>query len=205
MVKLMNADQLVKIAAGAGIFLHEATPETENLYVYATDDSKAHTVYVGKSASRARSTGEVNVEGQDYKDRIGVGFSALIKENNATRRSFRYDPTSFDPALLLRHIEEHEWGGPAIEALRERLDAHLVAAPTISVEDVEKVLVRIHVNTGRLIGNSQFASQWEATVNGAPNVIAVLAADIARQNGTLPKDTDVDAVPTVERPRDEAE
>ncbi|MFK3678003.1 hypothetical protein ACI2IP_09730 [Microbacterium sp. NPDC090218] len=204
MVKLMNADQLVRIAAGAGIILEEATPETENLYVYATDDRHAHTVYVGKSASRARSTGEVNVEGQDYKDRIGVGFSALIKENNASRRSFRYDPTSFDPAPLLRHIDEHDWSGPAIESLRERLDAR-AATPALAVEEVEKVLVRIHVNTGRLIGNSQFASQWEATVNGVPNVVAVLAADIARQNGTLPDDTEVDAGPAVERPRDGAE
>lgn len=37
--------------------------------------------------------------------------------------------------------------------------------------------------TGRLIGNPQFASQWERSVNELPSVIALLAADIARESG----------------------
>lgn len=201
MVKLMNVDQLVKIAAGAGIVLEEATPETENLYVYAVraeNPADQHTVYVGKSASNSRSIAEANVEGQDYRDRIGVGFSALVKENNAVRHSFRYDPASFDPAPLLAHIAEHNWHGGAIDALREHLSGAVAEHPSFSDAFVEQFLVRIHVCTGRLIGNSQFASQWEKTVNGLPNVVAVLAADIARENGTLPKNTDLDTTPGAE-------
>lgn len=56
----------------------------------------------------------------------------------------------------------------------------------------------MHVNTGRLIGNSEFASQWEASNDRIPNLAAVLAVDIARHNGTLPLGTEVAAGPDVE-------
>lgn len=205
MVKLMNVDQLVKIAAGAGIILEEATPENENLYVYAVDAKKPddqHTVYIGKSTDRSRSVTETNVQGQDYMDRIGVGFSALVAENNAKRHSFRFDPATFDPAPILEQIERREWNGRSITKLKKLLIAHTPETPAFSRDDIENFLIRVHVNTGRLIGNSTFASQWEATVGRVPNVAAVLAADIARHNDTLPSDTEVASAPGVDAPDD---
>lgn len=198
MVKLMNLDQLVKIAADAGIILEPATSETENLYVYAVDAEKLeeqHTVYVGKSTDRSRSVTETNVQCQDYVDRIGVGFSALVLENNAKRHSFRFDPATFDPTPILEQIVRREWSGPSITKLKKQLIDHSPTTPAFSRDDIENFLIRVHVNTGRLIGNSTFTSQWEATVGRAPNVAAVLAADIARHNDTLPSGTEIAAGP----------
>ena len=185
MVKLMNLDELLEIARGAGIHLEKLTSgvreetDRENLYVYATNDADQDCVYVGKSADRSRAVTEKSVIGQGYKERVGVGFSALIAENNAKRHSFFYDPDSFTPDALIAHIEKFGWDGPAIKNLREKLQP----GARLTHELVEQILVRIHVCTGRLIGNSQFASQWEHNVSELPNVIALLAADIARESG----------------------
>lgn len=177
MVKLMTVADLIEIARGAGIILEPAeTRAEEKLYVYATKVG-GNNVYIGKSAGPSRSATELRVEAQGYKERVGVGFSALIRENDAVRHPFAYDPDSFDPEKLRRHIERFSWSGPAIDTLLERLEQR----PVFSVEEVEHILVRIHVCTGRLIGNSQYASQWEGGVNDTPNVVAVLAADIARE------------------------
>ena len=201
MVKLMNLNQLVKIAGDAGIFLEPVTPESENIYVYAVDVEKIeeqHTVYVGRSTDRSRSVTETNVQGQDYVDRIGVGFSALIVENDAKRHSFRFEPATFDPAPILDQIDRREWEGRSIAKLKELLTDHSPESPAFSRDDIETFLIRVHINTGRLIGNSAFASQWEATVGRLPNVAAVLAADIARHNDTLPWGTGIAAVPDTE-------
>lgn len=207
MVKLMNVNQLVKIAADAGIKLEPATPDTENLYVYAVDEENPedqHTVYVGKSTDRSRSLTESRVQARAYIDTIGLGFSALVVENNATRHSFRFDPSAFDPTAILGQIESREWAGRSIDALKLRLDAHTPETPALSRDEVEAFLIRVHVNTGRLIGNSEFASQWEASNDRIPNIAAVLAVDIARHNGTLPLGTEVAAGPDVEA-HDDAE
>lgn len=207
MVKLMNVNQLVKIAADAGIKLEPATPDTENLYVYAVDEGNPenqHTVYVGKSTDRSRSLTENRVQARAYIDTIGLGFSALVVENNATRHSFHFDPSAFDPTAILGQIESREWAGRSIDALKLRLDAHTPETPALSRDEVEAFLIRVHVNTGRLIGNSEFASQWEASNDRIPNLAAVLAVDIARHNGTLPLGTEVAAGPDVEA-HDDAE
>ncbi|MEX0158621.1 MULTISPECIES: hypothetical protein [unclassified Microbacterium] len=207
MVKLMNVNQLVKIAADAGIKLEPATPDTENLYVYAVDEENPedqHTVYVGKSTDRSRSLTESRVQARAYIDTIGLGFSALVVENNATRHSFHFDPSAFDPTAILGQIESREWAGRSIDALKLRLDAHTPETPALSRDEVEALLIRVHVNTGRLTGNSEFASQWEASNDRIPNLAAVLAVDIARHNGTLPLGTEVAAGPDVEA-HDDAE
>jgi len=192
MVKLMTVDQLVTIAAGAGIKLEKATPDTENLYVYATRD-KHENIYVGTSLNRKRSVNEENIGSQDYKERIGVGFSALVQENDAERHSFRYEPSSFDPKVMLDHMTEYRWSTTPIDNLRARLEGRTDSPVELSVAEVEQVLIRIHVITGRLIGNSRSASQWEGGAWGIPNVVAVIAADIARETGVgLPKNSNVD-------------
>lgn len=187
MVQLLKVDQLVQIAAGAGIRLERTDGGPENLYVYTDPDG--FNLYVGKNAGKTvrgkrgkRGGDEDRIAEEDYMDRIGVGFSALVKENNAVRHSLWWDPTGFDGQVLLDHIKQADWQGPAIKKLKERLEKGPLAT-----EDVEKILVRIHVVTGRLIGNSQFAGQWESSVNGIHNVIAVLAADIARGTAVLPR------------------
>jgi hypothetical protein len=59
-----------------------------------------------------------------------------------------------------------------------------------TVEEVEQILVRTHIRTGRLIGNSQFASQWETPIGTYPDTLAALVADAARTLNIIPQRTD---------------
>ncbi|MBN7794645.1 hypothetical protein [Microbacterium esteraromaticum] len=195
MAKLMTLNELVGIARGAGIHLEPADEHSENLYVYA--DPRGNILYIGISGSSTpgkRSRDEERIAHEGYQDRVGVGFSALITENEAKRHRFYYDPETFNPTPLRNQIETENWQGDAIEKLKAHIE---VSKPSLA--EVEHALVRIPVCTGRLIGNSQYASQWEASVNRIPNVIAVIAADIARQAATLPADTTIATEGEVEK------
>lgn len=193
MAKLMTVDELIVIARRGGINLERDVDESrENLYVYA--DPEGNVLYIGRAASHVRGRNEVRIAEEGYTERLGVGFSALITENNATRHRFRYEPESFDPKSILQ--EENQWSGRAITPVLERLNNG--EAPTIA--EVEQILVRIVVCTGRLIGNSQYASQWEGPAGKFENVIAVLAAFYAREHGDLPRGTALDAPDAAEAP-----
>ena len=194
MVKLMTVDELVNIAACVGIVLESVdNVKDENLYLYATED-KQHIVYVGKNEAEdklARLNVETVLSTAEYKRRTQSGFASLIQENNAKRHSFKFDADTFDPSELDERIKAEEWSGGAFNSInRELADGTF----TLSVADVEAILIRIHVCTGRLIGNSQHASQWEHSAERRHHAIAVLAADVARQTGVL----DVEVVAAVE-------
>lgn len=195
MAKLMTVDELVAIARRGGIFLARVDDEhQENLYVYA--DPEGNILYIGSAASAKRGRDEARIAGEGFIDRLGVGFSALITENDAVRHRFRYDPVSFNPDVILQ--EENQWTGNSITPVLERLVKR--DAPTIA--EVEHILVRIPVCTGRLIGNSQYASQWEGPAGRFENVIAVLAAFYAREHGDLPYRTAVDSPEGADEPLD---
>lgn len=187
MVKLMTIDELVKIAACVGIVLEPVDDvQRENLYVYATKDEQ-HIVYVGKNeaqSKRSREYIETVLSTADYKNFTESGFAALIQENNAKRHSFRYDPAAFDPTMLRSHVDR--WYNITIDRIKEEIDGGTFS---LSVAEVERILIRMHVCTGRLIGNSHNAGQWEANVAERHNYIAVIAADVARAAGILPEDT----------------
>lgn len=186
MAKTMTLTELLAIAAGAGVKLERADESQENLYVYA--DPKDQVLYIGRSKNRTRGRNEERIKDEGYANRIGVGFSALIAENRGVRHRFRYEPETFDDQPLRRQIKSEDWKGVPVEELLEYID---VEPRGFTIADVEHMLVRIAVCTGRLIGNSQYASQWEKTVNRPPNVAAVIAADIARQNGVLPANSTI--------------
>lgn len=185
MAKLMKCDQLLESAARAGIRLVDAAIRESNLYVFT--DPEEHTIYIGKAASQARHRDEARWATLDYESQIVAGFTALINENEARSRPLRYDPASFDFDLLRTHIAVENWTGGAVDIVTARLDAK--QPPT--VEEVEQILIRIHVRTGRLIGNSQFASQWENPIGSFADTVAVLAADAARTSGIFPRQTTV--------------
>ena len=188
MVKLMPVNQAVRIAACAGIVVEPVdNVEDENLYFYATEGEN-HIVYVGKNEAekrRSREYVETHLSKAEYKRRTESGFASLIQENNAKRHSFRFDPEAFDPSVLDERIKAEEWSGGAFDSINREL---ATGTFTLSVADVEAILIRIHVCTGRLIGNSQHASQWEHSAERRHHAIAVLAADVARQAGILPED-----------------
>lgn len=195
MVKLMKVDELVRIARGAGIHLKEADKTSENLYIYA--DPEGHVLYIGISASAQagkRGRDEVRIAAEEYIDRIGVGFSALITENDGKRHRFRYEPADFDSQAILQ--QDVQWSGGSVRPVLKRLDKG--EAPTVA--EVEQILVRIMVCTGRLVGNSQYASQWDGPEGRFPGVIAILAAYYARERGELPRHTKVDAPEDTKEP-----
>lgn len=181
MAKTMSLTELLAIAAGAGVKLEKADESRENLYIYT--DPQEQVLYIGRSTNHRRGRNEERIKDEGYETRIGVGFSALITENQGQRHRFRYEPETFDAQPLRQQIKREVWEGDAVENLLRYVE---VEPRGLTIADVEHMLVRIAVCTGRLIGNSQYASQWETTVNRPPNVAAVIAADIARQNGVLP-------------------
>lgn len=170
----MKIDQLISIAAHAGIALAVEPVTTANLYVLIDEDR--NDLYVGKAASKARHENEDRWKSIDHKLGIFSGFVALAAENNAERIPLRYKSDEFDPLKLAAVIDTEEWKGGAIATLLDRLDEG--RPPT--AEEVERILVRIHVRMGCLIGNSQYASQWEGPIGSVTDTIAALAIDSHR-------------------------
>ena len=184
MVQLMTSDQMIAIAEGIGIHLEDAPTSIANLYAWTDPDR--HVLYVGKASSKRRHDEEQRWRSLDNRSEIVSGFVALLAENDAQPHPLRYDPADFDPAPLTRHVGTEGWEGKAIDTVLERCRRQ-DGAPT--VEEVEQILVRLHVRTGRLIGNSQFASQWETPIGSFTDTVAALAADAARSTGILPART----------------
>lgn len=180
MAKLMTSDQMIDIATGVGIHLADAPTATANLYTWT--DPEGHNLYVGKARSKKRHADEAMWKTRDHTTEILSGITALLSENDAMSRPLFYDPASFDPELLQRHVTTEHWEGGAIDSVLERL-RRTDGAPT--VEEVEQILVRLHIRTGRLLGNSQFASQWETPIGSFTDTVAVLATDAARRSGIL--------------------
>lgn len=183
MAKLMSIDQLLKATAAIGIHLEDADYDTANLYVIVDPDGI--NLYVGKAASKRRHLDEDKWKELDYEKNIVSGYPVLVAENDAQRRPFLYNPENFHDQSMRDHIVKHEWGGTAIDAVLNCLDTGV--PPT--VEEVEKILVRTHIRTGRLIGNSQFASQWETPIGTYSDTVAALVADAARTQGIIPQRT----------------
>ncbi|MEH0110357.1 hypothetical protein V6N00_11650 [Tersicoccus sp. MR15.9] len=183
MAKLMTIDELVAIASGAGITLVRAPRESANLYVWV--DQQGHDLYVGTAASVKRYRDEERFAGLDHEQDIVSGFVALVAENEAEQEPLSNDPAAFKPSVLRDHVIAESWSGPAIDGVVERLARG--EAPTVG--EVEQILIRIHIRTGRLIGNAQFASQWEAPIGSFADTVAALATDAARVSGVLPRRT----------------
>lgn len=181
MALLMTSDQMIDIAKSAGIQLHDEPTSTANLYTWT--DSEGNNLYIGKAASTRRHDDEAYWKTLDHTTKIYSGIVALLSENNAKSRPLRHDPAMFEPGPLQHHVEQEGWAGGAIDSVLERL-RQPDGAPT--TEEVEQILVRLHIRTGRLIGNSQFASQWESPIGSFSDTVAVLAADVARHSGILP-------------------
>ncbi|WP_209561067.1 hypothetical protein [Frigoribacterium sp. PvP032] len=180
MAKLMKVAILKSIASGAGIRLVDEPLSSANLYVII--DSEGNDLYVGKAASLQRHREEDTWKSLDYERKIVSGFVALMSENEGERRPFRYEPTSFDKSKLPAHINAEDWHGESVDRVVERLASG--EPPTL--EEVEQILIRIHVRAGCLIGNSQFGSQWEGPIGSFCDTMAVLATDAAYAAGVLP-------------------
>lgn len=178
MAHVLPAAHLITIAHAVGIPLIESGDGNSNLYLIV--DDQGNDLYIGKAASSRRHREEDGWSSMDHTKSILSGFVALWRENNARRLCIDYNAGAFVPAAALSIIEG--WEGGAIDSVRARLEEG--EAPT--VEEVEEILVRIHIRAGRLIGNSVFASQWENPIGRFPDTMAVLAVDAARVSGLIP-------------------
>lgn len=181
LVQLMQLGQLLAITDRIGITLRSATIAEANLY--AITDPDDNTIYIGKAKSVKRHLDEERFNNRyDRTRQIVSGFLHLVEENDAVRKPLRYEPGSFNPEKLLLLVAQEKWEGEAVTAMLE-----FVQNSTLTVEQVEQVLIRVHVRTGRLIGNSQFASQWEGPIGKVADTIAAVAADAAWLDGILPR------------------
>lgn len=178
----MNAGDLINIASLVGIKLHMTVIPEANLYLLV--DQEDHTLYVGKANSEQRHKNEDQWKSSDYRtDMNHSGIVALMAENNSRRVPLSYDPSEFTVEPILQHIESEKWNGTLLDEAILRIKDGLPP----SVAEVEEILIRIHIRTGRVIGNSQYASQWEKPIGRFPDTVAALAADAAWERGILPK------------------
>ena len=180
MAHVLPYNDLLKIAAGVGIVLDEVADGPANLYVIV--DDQGLDLYVGKAHSERRHTNEDRWADLDHTKEILSGFVALWRENNASRRLLNYHPAAFDPERVRTVIAEQKWSGGSVDKLLARLDRGKV--PT--VEEVEQILIRIHIRAGRLIGNAKDASQWESPIGTFYDTMAALAVDTGRVSGVIP-------------------
>lgn len=183
MARLMTIDQLLNSTEAVGIHLEGATAETANFYIMVDPDG--NNIGIGRDASARRRLEDNLWIDTDYENNSVSGYSTLVAENDAQRHPLRYQSDNFDGARLLNHITEHQSHGEAIDVVRARI--HDEVPPT--AEEIEQILVRIHIRTGRLIGNSLFTSQWDTPINTYSDTVAVLVADAARAHGIITKST----------------
>lgn len=184
MVQLMSIDQLLESAAAVGIHLEQDTVDNANLYVIT--DPAGINLYIGKAASKRRHLEEDSWKELDYEANIVSGFPILAAENDARRHPLAFKPSDFHSERLQQHITKFKWSGKGIDLVQGRISSH--TPPT--VEEIEQILIRTHIRTGRLIGNSQYASQWENPIGTYADTVAALVADAARVYGIIPQRTD---------------
>jgi hypothetical protein len=185
MVQLMSIVQLLKATAAVGIHVEECEDlDSSNLYVIT--DSAGINLYIGKAATKHRHLEEDRWKELDYEKNIVSGYPVLVAENEGVRHPLRYDAGNFDGKALKDHISTHGWFGSGVDTVMDRLTDD--SPPT--VQEVEQILVRTHIRTGRLIGNSQYASQWESPIGKYSDTVAALAADAARVHGIIPRRSD---------------
>lgn len=179
MAALMNVDDLTEIAKTVGIEL-EVVESIDEANLYALADQDNNCIYVGKAASRRRHSDEDRWRAPDFWRHNYSGFVALATANDAVRRAYRYRPDSFAWAEILKTAEN--WTGSLVDVVTARARADVPP----STEEVEQILVRIHVRTGCVVGNSQFASQWEKPIGSFTDAVAILAVYNAFEDGILP-------------------
>ncbi|WP_040837386.1 hypothetical protein [Nocardia brevicatena] len=169
MIATLLLDQLLAAAARVGVELRRI-PSDGNLYIWHTPEGEV--VYIGKSGSNRRVTNEAEWSKLHPREWTYSGIVMLLRANKAQVQPLHYEPATFDGTKWKLILDQQGWGGTAFDKLAVTLGSG--EAPT--VEEIEKLLVRIAVRYGTPIGNSQFASQWEAPIGSTSDSLAALAA-----------------------------
>lgn len=179
MAELLNVHDLARITKSVGIEL-EVVESIDEANLYALADQDNNCIYVGKAASARRHRDEDRWRAPDFWRHNYSGFVALATANDAVRHAYRYRSDTFAWAEILKTAEH--WTGSLIDVVTARARANVPP----STEEVEQILIRIHVRTGCVVGNSQFASQWEHPIGSFTDAVAILAAYNAFEDGILP-------------------
>ncbi|WP_067779659.1 hypothetical protein [Actinomyces vulturis] len=172
MKPLITATKIIDIAQGSGLSLQRCDKDNANLYIWASQDDTA--LYIGKANSPKRIEDEERWSKEDYDNNVYSTIVTLLGVNKAKIIPLRYDPSTSDFSPIFDCIKREGWHGSYFERLTEFLETSI---PT--VEEVEKILIRIVLRCGCLIGNSQFASQWEGPLGRFSDTFAILAVDQA--------------------------
>lgn len=183
MSALLKLSELLMVADRAGIRLKRSSLEEDfNLYAWITPSEEV--LYIGKASSKKRALEELRFVLKSSEELlISSGFNSLILENSGFPAYLKYDPLSFDKTKLKEIIETYRWSGPYIDLIAQPSEEDDVP----SHSDVERILIRIAVRMGRVIGNSQFSGQWESQLGQIEDTIASIAVDACREENLLPK------------------
>lgn len=186
MVRLMHVDKMTSIAALVGIDLKyygclaSDSQYFDEINLYVLTDPQGLNLYVGKAASGRRHLEEDRFKYLDPDKSIVSGYVHLVQENNAQRHGFRYDPSWFNVEMARKALEY--WEG---KAFKNAIGTLQRGSP--SVDTIERILIRIHIRAGCLIGNSRDASQWESPIESFHDTMADTAVAAAKRSGLLPR------------------
>lgn len=176
---LTTVDELIAVLDTAGITVTRCDDKTANLYAWTAPDGEI--VYLGKASSAKRLNDENRWKNtSDPSANIHSGFASLVQNANATHTGLHIETKTLDSTRIDATIAKDQWTGPALDTLN-------AAAPelVITPEMVEKIMIRTVVRMGKLIGNSQFASQWETPIGTIPDTLAHLAVIGAKNQGII--------------------
>lgn len=159
-----TVEELIRYADHIGCRV-ETSDTPSDLYALVTPPPDGHVLYLGKdeSALGRRAANEARWAELDPEKWELSGIITLIRRNNG--KHVHLALKGFDVQKALESGKD--WGGdiPALTA-----DDFVW-----TVQETEKLLIRIAVRLGVPIGNSQFASQWEYPIGKMHDRLAVWA------------------------------
>lgn len=166
MVRWLCIDDIEAMARSVGITLTRVDEDDQRteLYIWAADQAKGMTLYVGLSqsvrADLARLSNESKWTGTTPTETsYAIGFERLIYMHDADYVRLHAEMN----LAVTRDAITATWEEPYLEA-RE-----------LFVAEQETFLIRLHVLCGVLIGNASKAGQWESQMGSYVDKLAETA------------------------------
>lgn len=152
---LLHIDEVLAMTTTIGLHITRLSDtEVGNLYVWCRPDGGI--VYIGKSEGAHRLSNErswVEEARSQIDHRTWAAFSVVMLRQQAVPIPLYYDPEKSDLNKAKDLVKEEEWSGAMVEQLLEYRDS-------LTVAEVEKILIRMPLATGRFTANSAGTGIW---------------------------------------------